>query len=329
LHREGKEMDLLWISGREVGELLETSSVNFAVEEAFKQHGLGNVEMPAKIYLNFEEFGGDLRSMPAYIPELGAAGVKVVNVHPSNPGKGLPTVMATFLLIEPHTGRPLSAMNATHLTDMRTGAGGAVAAKYLARKDSSTLGLIGSGRQARTQLLATSEYFGLEKVLVASRHRKHAEDFVQELGSAFDVEACGIKKACSADIVATTTPSREPIVKSRWVGEGTHINAIGADAPGKQELEVNLLHRARVVVDSLEQGVHSGEVNVPIREGQYSQEDIYAQLGEVVAGKKLGRLEDEDITIFDSTGLAVQDVATASLVYNQAKGRDLGIELEF
>jgi len=300
-----------------------------AVEEAFREHGLGRVDMPPKIYLYFQE--GDLRAMPAYIPSLDKAGVKIVNVHPHNPEKGLPTVMATYVLVSPDTGAPLAVMNATYLTDARTGATGAIAAKYLARRDSKSLGLVGAGRQARTQLLATARVFDLEKVLVASRSRSSAERFAREMGRrlGIDVIACDVRDACGADIVATTTPSREPVVKDEWISEGTHINAIGADAPGKQELDPRILRRAKIVVDAWEQAKHSGEINVPLRNRQLFREDIYAELGEIVAGKKPGRESEEEITLFDSTGLAIQDVAVAALAYRLAVERGAGIKLEF
>ncbi len=309
--------------------MLEMGRVIEAVEQAFREHGLGKVQMPPKVYLYFEK--GDLRAMPAYIPALGKAGVKIVNVHPGNPSRGLPTVMASYVLVSPETGAPLALMNATYLTDARTGAAGAIAARYLARKDSRTLGLVGAGRQARTQLLATAELFDLERVLVASRSFSSARRFAEEMGSrlGLDIEPCEVREACGADIVATTTPSREPVVRDEWIQEGTHINAIGADAPGKQELEPEILRRAKVVVDSWEQAKHSGEINVPLRKRLLFREDIYAELGEIVAGKKPGRESDGEITVFDSTGLAIQDVAAAALAYRIAREKGAGVELEF
>ncbi len=322
-------MRILWLSGEEMEPLLEMGRVIEAVEQAFREHGLGKVQMPPKVYLYFEK--GDLRAMPAYIPALGKAGVKIVNVHPGNPSRGLPTVMASYVLVSPETGAPLALMNATYLTDARTGAAGAIAARYLARKDSRTLGLVGAGRQARTQLLATAELFDLERVLVASRNFSSARRFAEEMGSSLglDIEPCEVREACGADIVATTTPSREPVVRDEWIQEGTHINAIGADAPGKQELEPEILRRAKVVVDSWEQAKHSGEINVPLRRRLLFREDIYAELGEIVAGKKPGRESDGEITVFDSTGLAIQDVAAAALAYRIAREKGAGVELEF
>ncbi len=320
-------MEMLWLNQSEVRKLLAMRDALAAVEEAFRQHGLKQVQMPVKIYLDFKRHSGDLRCMPAYLEELDIAGVKIVNVHPNNPKKGLPSVMAVVLLNDPRTGAPLAAMDGTYLTDMRTGAAGGIAAKYLARRNSKVLGIVGSGRQARTQLLATSEIFNLEQVKVASRSIKDCEKFKREMEKFVDCEitiAGTVQEVCDCDILATTTPVREPIVKSEWILEGTHINAIGADAPGKEELEPSLLKRAKVVVDDSAQAVHSGEVNVPIAKGLLSESEIYAELGEIIAGKKAGRESESEITIFDSTGLAIQDVATASMVYRRAKRRKIG-----
>jgi alanine dehydrogenase len=137
-----------------------------------------------------------------------------------------------------------------------------------------------------------------------------------------------IREVCDCDILVTTTPSREPIVMNQWIAEGTHINAIGADAPGKEELDPKILKRAKIVVDDLPQASHSGEINVPLAKGLISEKDIFGELGEVVTDRKKARTKDSDITVFDSTGLAIQDVATANLVYQKALKENIGIKLQ-
>jgi alanine dehydrogenase len=322
-------MEIQWLSEREVRQLLSMSEAIAAVEEAFRQHGLRRVQMPPKLYLDFYKHGGDLRAMPAYLEEQDAAGVKIVNVHPDNPGKGLPTVMAVLVINDPSTGAPSAIMDGTYLTDVRTGAGGAVAVKYLARKDSRVVGMIGAGRQARTQLLAINEVLGIEEVRVAGKSKEGVIRFIEEMhtGVKADYVGCDLREACDCDILITTTPVRRPIVKAEWIREGTHINAIGADAEGKEELAPGVLKKAKIVVDDMAQAVHSGEVNVPLAEGVIAEEDIYGELGRVVAGKIAGREDSDEITIFDSTGLAIQDVATGVLVYEKALSRDLGTKL--
>jgi len=325
-------LDILWLSEDEVKSSLTMEETIEAVEEAFREHGLGKAQMPPKSYLYYKKYNGDLRTMPAYLEELDATGVKVVNVHPANPGAGLPTVMAVVILNSPKTGAPLAMMGGTHLTSMRTGAAGAVAAKYLARKNSRTVGIVGAGAQARTQLLGLAKIFAIEKVLVADVSIDRCRALEQDCRSFLDVEydlSTEIKDACECDILVTTTPSRKPLVKDEWICEGTHINAIGADAKGKEELEPNILGRSKVVVDDLAQASHSGEVNVPLTKGLFAPEGIYATIGEIVAGKVPGRVSDDEITVFDSTGLAIQDVATATKVHQKAIEKGIGTKLPF
>ena len=281
--------------------------INNAIEEAFAEHGRGNVQMPPKSYIFFDK--GDFRTMPAYIPSLNIAGVKVVNVHPQNREHGLPTVMALLILIDPETGFPSAFMNATELTDLRTAAAGAVAAKHLAPKKSVVMGVIGSGNQAKAQIAATAAELEIEELRIWSRDEKNAEKLC-EIYSGYECRSEKPEKVCDCDLLVTTTPSRKPVVKDEWISEGTHINAIGADAPGKQELEATLLKRATVIVDDYAQALHSGEINIPVSSGYYTKEEISGTIGEYVLGKKARRSSDE-ITVFDSTGLAIQDLAIA------------------
>ena len=302
---------------------LDLSRVNEAVEAAFAAFARGETEMPPKVYVTLP--GGDFRTMPAYIPALDLAGVKIVNVHPGNPGLGLETVMALIVLLDPPTGMPYAILNATGLTDLRTGAAGAVAARHLCRRqDGVEVGLVGAGRQAETQLEATAAWLGIDRVRVWSRREATAEAFARKYPR-FDIRARSLEQTADCDLLVTTTPSRVPLVKDAWVRDGTHINAIGADAPGKQELDPAILLRASVFVDDPRQAVHSGEVNVPITAGLYSTDRISGTLGEVVLGLA-GRRSDDEVTVFDSTGLAVQDLAIASVAL---EGQRPGVALEF
>jgi alanine dehydrogenase len=288
------------------------------VEEAFKLYGEGKVQMPPKVYLSFDK--GDLRCMPAYLASMKAAGVKNVNVHPGN--KTLPAVMATITLVDPETGFPLAIMDGTYITQMRTGAAGGIAAKYLSREDSKAAGFIGAGVQAESQLealLITRP--GISRIAAYDINETNVKRFADEARTkyGFKVEkTTSVKEAVEAtDIVVTTTPVRTPIVKAEHIRKGTHINAIGADAPGKQELETKILETARIVIDNWEQASHGGEINVALSKGIISRGNIYADLGEIVTGKKPGRESSEQITVFDSTGLAIQDIAAASYIYRK------------
>ncbi|WP_048149287.1 ornithine cyclodeaminase family protein [Methanolacinia paynteri] len=300
---------------------LDLKAVNNAIREAFAEHGRGNVQMPPKDYVFFEK--GDFRTMPGYIPSLGIAGVKVVNVHPDNRKEGLPTVMAVIVIIDPETGYPEAILNGTKLTDLRTAAAGAVAAKYLSPSGKVSLGVFGSGRQAQTQVAATALELEVDEIRVWSRNESHAESFCS-LFPDHECHPADPEDVCVCDVIVTATPSREPIVKDEWISEGTHINAIGADAPGKEELDPAILNRATVIVDDPRQAVHSGEINVPIKKGLFSEDRIAGTLGEYVLGKKK-RISNKEITVFDSTGLAIQDLAISRIAMEKAEW----IELEF
>ncbi len=286
-----------------------------AVRKAFIDHGYGSCQMPPKSYVSLP--GGDFRTMPSYLPGLNIAGVKVVNVHPENQKQGLPTVMAMTLLLEPSTGTPIALLNATALTSLRTGASAAVATKALASGPGGTVGIIGAGRQAISGLQAIIEVYDIESVRVWSRRESTAEKFVEKFPN-LEIRVSDLEHTSGADVLLTTTPSRTPLIQNDWISDGTHINAIGADAAGKQELDSMLLGRSQVFVDDLEQAVHSGEVNVPIRDGVFSPSDIDGTLGEVLIGKK-NRSSQETITIFDSTGIAITDLAIASLAVKTGK----------
>ncbi|WP_342305477.1 alanine dehydrogenase [Methanolobus sp. ZRKC5] len=324
-------MDILWLEQSDVKTVIDMLLTLSAVENGFREHGLKKVQMPPKSYLYFNEHNGDLRTMPSFMGEQDIAGVKIVNVHPDNREKGLPTVMAVIVLNSTETGAPLAIMDGTYITDMRTGAAGGVAAKHLARPDSHVVGMVGTGGQARTQLLALSEVMEIEEVKVTCRDLSHCDAFEKDMREVVNcnfTKKRSIKDVCDCDVLVTTTPVREPVVMSEWIHEGTHINAIGADAMGKQELDPALLKRSRIIVDDIVQASHSGEINVPLSKGLISGSDIHAELGEVVAGVKQGRQSDEEITIFDSTGLAVQDLVTANIAYTKAVEMGIGKKIK-
>ena len=322
-----KQGKTLILSSNEVKKLVNIKKSIKAIEAAFKEYGKNKVLMPVKIYLHLDKYSGDFRAMPAYIEKLGKCVLKWVNVHPNNKIFKLPAVMATSILSDPANGLPLCIMDATHATSLRTGAAGAVAAKYLARKDSRVVGLVGCGVQAKTQLEALRELFAIREVKVWAHQSLYIKEFIKtvkapriKLMATSSIEEC----VRDSDIVVTTTPSRKPLIKLNWLKQGTHINAIGADAKGKQELSPAILKKAKLVVDSFEQASHSGEINSSLRRGLISKKDIFADIGEVVIGKKKGRTTKEELTVFDSTGLAIQDVAICDLIYKTALKKRTG-----
>ncbi len=262
------------------------------------------------------------------------AGVKLINSHELNPARGLPSVVGTYVLFSQETGIPLCLMAATVLTAVRTGAASGVASRHLARPDSTTLGLVGAGAQASYQFDAVAAQLAISDVMVWAPEPDAArrDAFIQAMTVAHptvEFRVAGSAAECAAtDVVCTTTPSRVSLFPASAVRPGTHINAVGADGPGKQELDPQLLLTSRVVVDETYQAVHGGEVNVAIAQGVMQESGIAGTLPDVVNGLVPGRTSESEVTIFDSTGLAIQDIAVAILVYERAMEFGRGIEIE-
>ena len=317
-------MSTLFLSRNDVKSLLGMSDVMAVVEQAFKDWVLGKARMPAKAYLALDQ--GDFRAMPGALPH--AVGIKWVNAHPQNPALGLPTVMAIIIYNDPATGYPLAVMDATEITAYRTGATAALASKYLARKDSHTLGIVGAGRQAYTQVVAHTTLFDFQLIKVFDRNNDVVEKFIKSF-TAYPVRSASLEETVASNIVCTVTPANEPFLKREWVIPGTHINAIGADAEGKEELEPSVLKEATVVVDDIQQAKAAGEINVPIKNGLFTIEEVYGTLGEIIAGKRQGRKDENAITVFDSTGLAIEDIAVAKLIYDKAKNTSGYLSVDF
>ncbi|MEM2937352.1 MAG: alanine dehydrogenase [Candidatus Bathyarchaeia archaeon] len=326
-----EKLETLFLTDDEVRGLLSMGEVMEAVERAFAEKSLGRAQMPPKPYLFYHKYGGDLRVMPSYLEKYDISAVKIVNSHPENKTRyNLPTVMAVVVLVDPKNGFPLAIMSGKTLTDMRTGAAGGIAAKYLARKDSKIVGMVGAGAQARTQLAGLFEVYGkFEEVRVWGLYGT-GDEFAAEMQLKYKnlcrvLSVKSVREAVEgADIVVTATPSRKPLVMDDMVSSGMHFNCIGADAPGKEELDPAVLKRAKIVVDDWEQAFHGGEVNVPLSLGVITKENIWAEIGEIVAGLKPGREKPDEITIFTSTGLAVQDAVTAKIAYDKAIKKGVG-----
>lgn len=324
-------MDILVISASEVLQLVTMKEVIEVVEDVMRLKGEGKVVMPEKVYVDLPK--GDFRVMPCFVDAYGMAGTKIVSVCPENNRLNLPTVQAVMFLMDAHTGSPLAIIDGTVITSLRTGAAGGVAVKYLANIDGPVrVGIVGAGVQARTQLAAIKEVISsIEEVRVADLNVEKAKKFAEEmgyLGVKFAVSDSVEKAVREANLIVTTTPSRAPIVMDEWVSPGAHINAIGADAPGKQELDPRILRRARIFVDDLKQAAHSGEINVPLKNGLISLEDVAGELSDVIVGKIVGRSSPDEVTIFDSTGLGIWDLATAKLVYHKARREGVGKVVE-
>ena len=293
-----------------------------AVEEAFAAYERGDAQMPAKSYIDLPEYNGDFRSMPAYMDagDWDAAGVKWVNVHPDNPEKfDLPTVIGTMIYSDPENAFPLAIMDGAELTMKRTGAAAAVATDHLAVEGARSLGLVGAGAQSYTQLEAIAAVRPIEEVVVSDLDEAAVEAFVEHFSNRFDVRGGSIPEAAACDVLSTVTPSTEPLVSFADLGADTHVNAMGADAAAKQELDPDILLNGTLVIDDHVQTTHSGEISIPYSEGVIDDSNIDGAVGEIAVSEKPGRTAQDGITVFDSTGLAIQDVATAHVVYEHAR----------
>jgi alanine dehydrogenase len=313
---------VLLLSSSDIKKLYSMEEAIKVIEKAFKDFNLGKSKMPSKIYLDIPEYKGDFRAMPAYIISEKIAGLKWVNSHPFNPKKGFATVFGMLILSDPRNGLPLAVMDATRLTSIRTGAGGGVAIRHLANKKVYKMALIGAGVQAYYQTLAAVKVRQIPEIHFYDISTKCRKSFRKQIAPFYTgkiIESKNIKSCvCNADIIITTTGSHQPIIFEKWITPGTHINAIGADAKGKQELDPAILKKSKIIVDEIDQACHSGEINVPLQKRIISKNKITATLGQVITKTKIGRKKTDEITVFDSTGLAIQDMASASFIYKKA-----------
>lgn len=302
------------------------------VEQAYRMHGEGRYYMDPKGHIVLDKYPGEWEAMPSYIEEPEAAACKWVSIRERNREKfDLPTVFSILIYTHPETGFPLAICDGSYHTVMRTGAAAAVSAKFMARKNSKRLAIVGAGHMASGTLATCNEVFKWQEVRTWSRTQKTLDAFLKEeqpkyknfeIRVSTDLEST----VRAADVVVTVTPARGPIVMNEWIARGTHIAAVGADKAGDQELDPKIVQRARIFVDDIRQCRTDGEINVPLRQGLIEEKDIAGEIGEIVTGRKPGRTSDKEITLFDSTGIALQDSATVPLEYERAIASGVGVE---
>jgi ornithine cyclodeaminase/alanine dehydrogenase-like protein (mu-crystallin family) len=312
----------LWLSEADVRASLSLPAVMQAMEAALKAFSAGRVVQPVRTAFELRErafFG----LMPAYDREQAILGAKLVSVIPENAGRGLPTHLAVISLFDPATGELTAVMDGRLITEMRTAAVSALSVKCLARKSATVLAILGSGVQARSHVEALPLAMPFEDVRAWSPNAEHLEEFAEETGVR---AACSAEEAVrDADVVVLATNSVTPAILSGWVKWGAHVIAIGACRPSQHEIDPELVARARLVVDSRDAALQeSGDVVQAIREGRITAAHAHLELGEVLAGTKTGRQSEEEVTLFKSLGLAVEDLATAALAYRAASASGCG-----
>ncbi len=326
----------LLLNEADVRAVLPMDDLIDAMQAALVQFSSGHVQQPLRTVLEVGAQKAFFGVMPAFIPDPPALGTKLVSVFGSNAAEGLPTHLATIVLIDPRTGELLALLDGRYITEARTAAASAVATRLLAREDAGTLAIIGSGVQARSHLEAIGRIRTLREVRVWSPNEQRCAAFVREMGGhagpqpgSRPVRIMGAKSAQAAldgaDLVVLATASRDTVVKNAWINDGAHVCAVGACRPDQRETDTDLMRRARIFVDSRVGALaEAGDIVLPIKEGAFDATHIIGEVGELAAGRVQGRTSPSDVTLFKSLGMAVEDVAAAHMAYTRAAGRGLG-----
>lgn len=322
-------MTIRILSAEDVDTLLTPEDCIAAVEDAFRRWGLGEVAAPGVLGVHVDGGGFHIKAAAMVVSGREYFCAKTNGNFPANPeGRGLPSIQGIIVLFDAETGTPLAVLDSMRVTELRTSAATAVAARHLARRDAGAVTLVGCGAQAASQLRALQAVRPLARVLLLDRSRARAEQLAIDLSSELsaDVEvASSLSDALAvSDMCVTCTTSTGPFLTREMVRPGTFVAAVGADNPVKHEIEAGLLAASKVVADSLEQCATIGDLHHALVAGAMRREDVHAELGEVVAGLRPGRERDDEVIVFDSTGTALQDVAAAALVYERAVATDRG-----
>jgi alanine dehydrogenase len=316
----------LWLSESDVRASLTMPAVMQATEAALAAFSAGEMCQPVRTSIDLRD-RAFFALMPAYDRRQALLSTKAVAVIPENAGRDLPTHLAMISLFDAETGQVLAVMDGRLITEMRTAAVSALSAKYLARKGASVLAILGSGVQARSHAEALPIVIPFEEVRAWSPTAAHLADFVEETGAR--AAASAEEAVRDADVIVVATNSVTPAIESEWVKDGAHVIAIGAARPTQREVDPALVARARLIVDSREAALlESGDVVQGIREGRFDAGHAQLELGEVIAGVHAGRRSDEEVTLFKSLGLAIEDLATAALAYHAARDAGRGVPVD-
>ena len=321
----------LFLTRKEVGQLLNMEECIDAVEQAFLHYAQGKAKLPEVVDIDAEDGAFHVKSA-IDTSDRSYVAVKVNGNFPQNRSRHqLPTIQGVILLYDGDTGFPLAIMDSIEITVKRTGAATLLAAKYLARPDSSVVTICGCGNQGRISLEGLKHLFPIGKAFVYDIDEAAARSFAEQMTALLGIPVTQTSNLSDAtkqsDIVVTCTPSRKPFLKQDDVKAGAFIAAVGADAHDKQELYPDLLRSSKIVVDILDQCITIGDLHHAVRDGVVSREDVYAEIGEIIAGKKPGRTSNEEIIVFDSTGTALQDVAAAARVFEKATSAGIGTHI--
>jgi ornithine cyclodeaminase len=327
-------MEVLIINRREVTELLPMTECIDVMAEALKALARGNVILPLRPVMWLPEKVGALGMMPGYLGDVATMGVKVVSVFPGNHGTEYDSHMGTVLLFETTHGQLQAILDASQITATRTAGVTGAATRLLAREDAGDLAILGSGVQARSHLEAMLAVRRIRRIRVWSRNYDHAIQFAEAESRRHNVGIEPVPTAqeavSGADIICTTTAAPEPILRGEWIAAGAHVNAVGSSVPFTRELDTAAVVKSRLFVDRRESTLNeAGDFLFPKQEGAISDDHILGEVGEVLIGKVAGRQSPQEVTLFKSLGLAVEDVAAARHIYQKAvaQGRGTWVEL--
>ncbi|MFL6209884.1 MAG: ornithine cyclodeaminase family protein [Pyrinomonadaceae bacterium] len=323
----------LLLKRQDVAALLSIEECIAAVEQVFRLQGAGQTVPPGVLGVHARDGGFHIKAGLLQLDRTYFAAKTNANFPHNVQRHGLPLIQGVIVLCDGEHGYPLALMDSIEITIQRTGAATAVAAKYLARADAKVATICGCGNQGRISLRALSKVRPIEKVFAYDNDEAQAQRFARELAAELHIEVTAVSDLRDAvrqsDICVTCTPARAPFLQQDYVAPGTFVAAVGADSPEKQELDPSLLREHKLVVDLLEQCAAFGELHHALKTERMSKDDVHAELGQVVAGLKSGRTSSEEIIIFDSTGMALQDVVSAAAVYEKAMRLGRGALMNF
>jgi ornithine cyclodeaminase/alanine dehydrogenase len=324
---------MLVLSEKQVHSLIDIAELISTLEKAHIQYSTGKAVMPVRLVVPLPQIQGRITSMPGFLNEDKALGMKVVTYFQDNPKRNLPAILATIMLFSAQTGKLLAVMDGSYVTAIRTACASAMATKALANAETSVLGILGAGVQARAHIQALKQVRNIDRIKIYSPSGASAaaikKDLEPALKIAIEVAGSAEDAVRDADLLVTGSTSREPIINCAWLRAGVHINAVGSHRADDREIDGATVARAKVVVDSREAMMaECGDILLAIKEKSISENHIHGEIGEVLAGTRPGRSGASEVTLYKSVGIAIQDVATANLIYRKALERGIGTNVE-
>ncbi len=323
---------MLILSEKQVETLIDIDELIAALERAHIQYSTGKAVMPVRLVVPLPQIDGRITSMPGFLNEDQALGMKVVTYFQNNPQQNLPSILATIMLFSHENGKMIAVMDGSYITAIRTACASAMASKVLSNPTGSVLGILGAGVQARAHITALARVRTIHSIKIYSPSGTSAscvkQEMTSEIGVEIEVANSAEEAVRGADLIVTATTAKQPILPAQWLKAGAHINAVGSHRPDLRELDGTTLARSKVFVDSREAIMaECGDVLLALAEKSITADQVQAEIGEVLAGTKPGRTGAEEVTLYKSVGIAIQDVATAQLVYHKALQRGVGTDV--